>query len=158
MGTYSTSDYPNALPARPPVLEDGFDWVTTEALALAHSHIEAIESTIGLDPQVVAGKDFGSLGSLFRALWRIENGNHVPSDEEDFRVDFTAGRFKVAPIVLVTLRTTSEPGNRRKVAALDVSEKGFTLGSGVGPTTAIGDSFDWIAIGPLFPIEDHTDE
>ena len=155
--TDNASDYPGGIDPVPAVLEDDVDWVRADWLLWCANQAQAIQDVMGHDPQVVGGRDFGTIGAFLRAIFRAETGAHTSTSAYGgFDVTFTADRFKEAPLVFIEAAPTSQPLSDSTTAAVNITADGFTIGDGRG-TGAAGMVYNWLAIDPFMGLEDLTE-
>lgn len=158
----NASDYPAALDPNLAVLEGQVDFVPLDALQFAINALAAIQGAVGVDATNFTGlggdaPDYGTIGSLLLALFRIESGTATMTtvgNGDVYPVAFTAGRFSAPPYVMLQLRQNSEPGADAIYSAKKITQTGFEIGTGHGvPSTFSGTQVDWLAVQPVFGAE-----
>lgn len=158
----NASDYPGALDPDLAILEPQVDFVPLDALQWALNVIAAIQGAIGVDATNFTSlggdaPDYGTIGALLMALFRIESGSatlNTAGSGDYYPVSFTAGRFSAPPFVILQLRNNAEPNQDAIWSAKKITQEGFEIGSGHPvPVTFSGTTIDWLAVQPVFGVE-----
>ena len=155
------SDYPAALDPAPVTLRGGHDFLTLTGLQWALAQLTKIQTEVGLDPTLFTGINalhYGLVSSMMEKLFQIEGGTETVTgtDPDVYPVTFTAGRFSAPPFVKMQFKspTSTEPSQYGVYNAKNITKDGFEIGSHyTNGKTISGETVMWIAIQPLFGLE-----